>query len=59
MVSEYCGVLHSFENVCVLFILAAICSSSFPDEVRSIVERGTPLVWFERAESIAKVRGLY
>ena len=59
MVPEYCSVLYSFKNVCILFILAALSPSSFPDEVRSIVERRTSLVRFKRAQPIEKVIGLY
>jgi hypothetical protein len=50
MVPEYRSVLHFVENVCVLFLLAAISSPTLPGQVWSELERWAPPVWFQRAQ---------
>ena len=55
MVPQHGGVLHAAADVCVLLLLATIGSAALPVQIRADVERGSPLVRYERAEPFAKI----
>lgn len=53
MVFEHSSVLHSSADVCVLFFLAAVGPAALPVKVRADVERGSPSLRYQGAESAA------